>query len=149
MNCIQYNDQYFRSQFPSFANVCKYPTAIIQTFFNTATLYINNRAGGCFCGGMNLKRQTFALNAMTAHLLYLNDLIASGDVPAITTGAGVDKINVTIEPPPARNQWQYWLQTSPYGMALLALLQVATVGGCYLGGAPETAAFRRIGGLVF
>ncbi|OWK47571.1 hypothetical protein FRUB_01270 [Fimbriiglobus ruber] len=42
------------------------------------------------------------------------------------TGATIDKISVTLEPPPAPNAWQYWLQSSPYGQQLLALLQVVS-----------------------
>lgn len=148
MPTIYYDDAVFRADFPVFADTCKYPQSTLQMYWNTATCYISDRFGGCYCGGLKPKQQTLALNLMTAHLLALSGLIASGETPGILTGATIDKITVSIEPPPATNQWQYWLQTTPYGQQLLALLQLVSVGGTYVGGVPELAAFRRVGGLV-
>lgn len=145
---IQYNDAAFRALFPAYADTTKYPQATLQQYWNTAILYISNQNGGCYFGGMRLDQQTQALNLMTAHLVFLAGLIALGQVPGILVSAGIDKINVGIEPPPAKNQWSYWLQTTPYGQQLLALLQIVSVGGIYVGGAPELAAFRRVGGYV-
>lgn len=143
MGCISYNDAAFRAFFPAYANTTTYPQATIQGYWNIAILYISNRQGGAYCGGMNTGRQTLAINQMTAHLLFLSGIIASGQVPAIMTGAGIDKINVSLEPPPQVNQWQYWLNTSPYGQQLLALLQLASVGGFYIpSGVPGRAGFQ-------
>ena len=88
---------------------------MIQIYWDTATAYVSNRTGGCYTGGMSVAQQTLALNQMTAHLLYLSGLIAAGNTPGVLVGATIDKISVTLEPPPAPNQWQYWLQTTPYG----------------------------------
>lgn len=148
MACIQYNDAAFRALFPAYANTTTYPQATIQGYWNTSTVFINNQTGGCYCGGMNFKQQVQALNLMTAHLLYISGLIVAGKTPVIVQGAGIDKINVTLEPPPLKNNWQYWLNTSPYGQQLLALLQLAACGGFYIGGVPELSAFRRVGGYV-
>ncbi|MNJ79317.1 hypothetical protein D3C77_772930 [compost metagenome] len=43
--------------------------------------------------------------------------------------------------------WSYWLGMTPYGMQLMALLKVCTGGGLYVGGLPERAAFRSVGGI--
>lgn len=145
---IQYNDAAFRLLFPAFANTTTYPEATLQQYWNTAILYISNRYGGCYFGAMRLDQQTQAINLMAAHLAYISSLIATGQTSGILTSATIDKVSVGIEPPPAANQWQYWLQTSPYGQQLLALLQVVSVGGLYIGGAPELSAFRRVGGYV-
>jgi len=126
MPSINYNDAGFRALFAPYASPITYPANTIQTFWNSAILYINNRYGGRFTG-MSVAQQTQAINLMTAHLLYLSDLIAAGEVPSIITGATIDKITVSIEPPPVKNQWQYWLQTTPYGQQLLALLQIIGV----------------------
>jgi Protein of unknown function (DUF4054) len=143
MSCINYNDAAFRALFPVFANTIQYPAAAIQIYWNTATAYVSNRYGGCYTGGMTLAQQTLALNQMTAHLYCLSGLIAAGQTPGIMVGATIDKISVTMEPPPAPNQWQYWLQTTPYGQQLLALLQVASVGGFYAAsGVPGRAGFQ-------
>ena len=140
--CIQYNDAAFRALFPAFANMTTYPQATLQAWWDVATAYISDVNGGCYAGGMSLKQQTLALNQMTAHLVALNAIIAAGQQPAILVAAGIDKINVTIEPPPAKNMWQYWLATTPYGQQLLALLQLAGAGGLYVSNAiPARAGF--------
>lgn len=140
---INYNDALFRALFPVYANMTKYPEATLQAYWNTAILYVNNAAGGCYIGGMSLPQQTQAINLMTAHLVFLSSLISQGQVPGVLVAAGIDKVNVTIEPPPTKNMWQYWLATSPYGMQLLALLQLVGVGGFYIGGTPVYPAFRH------
>jgi len=143
MGCIQYNDAAFRALFPIFPETTQYLPARIQIFWDMATAYVSNRTGGCYIGGMNLPQQTQALNLMTAHLLYLSDQIQSGSTPGVMTGATIDKVTVTLEPPPAPNQWQWWLNQSPYGQQLLALLQVASVGGFYAtSSVPGQAGFR-------
>ena len=143
MSAIAFNEETFRALFPAFKDKADYPSAVLSMRWDTAGIYISNQSGGCFCGGMDTAQRTYALNLMTAHLQALADAIASGNTPGILTSATIDKVTVTIEPPPAPNQWQYWLQTTPYGQQLLALLQRASVGGCYFGGRPELAAFRR------
>jgi hypothetical protein len=143
MGAINYNDSAFRALFPAYANTVFYTATTLQAWWDTATAYVSNCNGGCYTGGMTLAQQTLALNQMTAHLVYLNNLIAAGSTPGVTVAATVDKVSVTLEPPPAPNQWQYWLQTSPYGQQLLALLQVASVGGIYAAsGVPGRAGFR-------
>jgi hypothetical protein len=140
---INYNDDAFRGLFPAFASPTQYPAPALQVWWNTASAYVSNQSGGCYTGGMTLAQQTLALNLMTAHLVFLSNLIASGNTPGITVGATVDKVSVTLEPPPAPNQWQYWLNQSPYGQQLLALLQVASVGGFYAtSGVPGRAGFQ-------
>lgn len=147
VSIIQYNDTTFRALFPAFESTVTYPEVALQAYWNTASAYISDVNGGCYVGGLSLAQQTLALNQMTAHLVALNALILAGQQPSILTAAGIDKINVTIEPPPAKNMWQYWLQTTPYGQMLLALLQVAGVGGLYVPGAlPAQAGFGFGGG---
>lgn len=146
MGYISFNSCNFRAQFSAYADVTAFPDAVLNGNFTIATVYITNRTGGCYCGGLTPLQQTQALYLMTAHLLALNALIASGQTPGILTAATIDKISVTIEPPPAANQWQYWLQTTPYGQQLLALLLLAGVGGIYATtGAPGRAGFRFSG----
>jgi hypothetical protein len=143
MGVINYNDTAFRALFPAYANTVTFQAAQVQAFWDTATAYVSNRSGGCYTGGLTPAQQTLALNQMTAHLLYLNAQIAAGTTPGVMTGATIDKISVTLEPPPAPNQWQYWLNQSPYGQQLLALLQVASVGGFYVtSSVPGQAGFR-------
>lgn len=131
-NVIQYNDATFRALFPAFSNAGTYPTPLIQLMWDNATAYISDVNGGCYVGGFSLAQQTLALNQMTAHLLYLNTQIVAGNMGGIVTGATIDKVSVTLEPPPEVNQWQWWLNQSPYGQQVLALLQAVSVGGFFV-----------------
>lgn len=140
----------FRAVFaPAFDSTATYPNIKIETMWDVATAYISDKLGGCYCGTLSIKQQTYALQLMTAHLLYINNLVATGQTPGITTGATIDKVSVTMLAPPADDNWKFWLNQSPYGQQLLALLQGAAVGGFYIGGAPEIGALRRVGGLAW
>jgi hypothetical protein len=141
---LVYNDADFRLAFPFFANATTFPEALLSMNFTNGTNYISDYNAGFLANG----NRQYALYLMTAHLTQLGVLIAAnnGAAPMIETQATVDKISVTVQPPPQKNQWQYWLNLTPWGAQLLALLQVASAGGWYVGGLPERAAFRRVGG---
>ena len=143
MSTINYNDANFRALFPQYANATAYPTIALQLWWNNAGSYLNPNYYGCGWGGMTLAQQTLALNYMTAHLYFINNLAAANEDSGIITSAGIDKISITLEPPPEVNQWQWWLNQSPYGKQLLALLQVAVVGGRFFNPVPTSTAFRR------
>lgn len=144
MTTIAFDPVAFRALFPAFANTATYPDVVLQLYWDTGTAYIDDETGGCFCGGMTIPQRTLALNYMAAHLAALNALIAAGETPGIETSATIDKISVTMQPPPATNQWQWWLNTTPYGAQLLALLKVLSAGGFYFsgGGFSPRLAFR-------
>lgn len=139
---IVFNPVRFRELFPAFQCTPAVSDADLQIQWDTATLYITNRYRAACCG-LSLEQRTRALYLMTAHLAQIARLVSLGQTPGIMSSATVDKVSVTLEPPKVDNQWQYWLQSTPYGQQLLALLQVASAGGCYYGGKPELAAFRR------
>lgn len=143
MSTIVFNASTFRAMFPVFKDTTVYPDAVLQIYWDTATAYVSNQTGGCYIYSLKLGQQTLALNLMAAHLAYLNSLIATGNTPGVVTGATVDKVSVTLEPPPSSNNWQYWLNQSPYGQQLLALLSVASAGGFYYGGFPTVYNLRR------
>jgi hypothetical protein len=146
MACISYNDAAFRALFPSYANPTTYPQSTVQGLWNQAILYVSNQYGGGYCV-MSLAQQTQAINLMTAHLLFLQGMITAGTMPTLTTGASIDKVSVTLTPPPLPNQWQWWLGLSPYGQQLLALFQVVTVGGFFASSAPPGRAGFKFSGV--
>lgn len=141
---IQFDETAFRALFPAYATTTPQTASqILRVYWEMATAFVSNRSGGCYTGGMTASQQTLALNLMTAHLVCLSLQVQTGNSPGVVTDATIDKISVAIQPPPAPNQWQYWLNQSPYGQQLLALLQVASVGGFYVGsGVPGQAGFR-------
>lgn len=83
---------------------------------------------------------------LVAHLLTLEQQAKAGAIVGQVTGAGVDKINVSLAAAPSRDMWEYWLSLTPFGLQLLVLLKVCSAGGLYVGGRPERAAFRSVGG---
>ena len=145
MATILYNDATFRAMFPAYSNAYpNFPTATIQQCWNLATSYITNNTITGWYEGINCQQQTNALNLMTAHILYLNTNTANGQPNGVLTAATIDKVSVTVQPPPDPNQWQWWLNQSPYGQQLLALLQITAAGGRFFSaGRPVVTAFRR------
>ncbi len=145
MTTIVFNPTTFRVLFPQFANVTTFPDVLLQANFDMATGYVSSE----MCGDMTVAVRTQALNLMTAHLLALGVIIAQNAYQGqagIVTGATVDQISITLSPPPHTSQFSWWLNTTPYGAQLLALLSMQSAGGFYVGGLPERAAFRRVGG---
>lgn len=145
MATIAFDPTVFRALFPAFSDTTAYPDIVLQLYWDTGTAYINDEETVVYCGGMSVAQQTLALNYMAAHLAALNALIAAGETPGIETSSSIDKISVTMQPPPAKTQWQWWLNTTPYGAQLLALLSALSVGGLYFsgGGFSPKLAFRN------
>jgi hypothetical protein len=133
----------WRAAFPAFADTTKYPDATVQMWWTMATAYINDYDNCLICGNV---LQT-ALNLMTAHLAQSFTMIGNGQVTAPVTGAAEGTVNVTLQAPPSKNGWQFWLSTTPYGLQLWALLSSLVVGGFTIGGAPESQGFRRVYGV--
>lgn len=143
-NPIVFDPTAFRALFPAFANTGTYPDATLQSWFDLATGYISTtNFNGLMLGGA---ARVQALNLLTAHLGAIFGLIAAGQTPGFGTQARIDKIEVQVEPPPSKTQFTWWLNTTPYGQQLAALLEVSAVGGFYAGGLPERSGIRRVGG---
>lgn len=136
----------FRLLFPAFADPAKFSDAYIQIQWTAATSFLG-AYDGCLLNGSALQ---LALNYMTAHLMQSNVILAAGGPGAtvgVTIGATIDKVTVSMQPPPVKNGWQWWLLTTPYGAYLWALLSAKSAGGFYIGGLPERRAFRKVGGV--
>lgn len=134
----------FRQRFPAMADPVVFPDAQILAQWEMATCFISQ--------GRTLKAKCLetALYLMTAHLLWSGWLISQGQTSAnIVTGATISKVSVSMQPPPAKSAWQFWLASTPYGLQLWALLNIKAAGGAYVGGLPERTAFRKVGGVFF
>ena len=146
MSTITLDPAAFRALFPQFADPTPYPDIRLTAFFSLATGYVSADT----YGDMTAPVRTNALYLMTAHLLALGIIIAqnnySGQV-GVVTGAVVDRVQITLAPPPLKSQWQWWLNATPYGAQLLALLDAQAAGGFMVGGLPERAAFRKVAGV--
>lgn len=146
MSTITLDPAAFRALFPQFADPAKWPDAALSIQFGAATGYVSADT----YGDMPVAARTNALYLMTAHLLALGVIIAqnnySGQV-GVVQGAVVDHVQITLTPPPVKSQWQWWLNTTPYGAQLLGLLDAQAAGGVFVGGLPERAAFRKVAGI--
>jgi hypothetical protein len=135
----------FRQRFPEFSVVADYPDTVIQMYWDMATCYISDEDYGCLSGSC----RELAIQQMTAHLTKIGKAAETGDFSDFVTSAGVDKVSVSVQPPPQKNQYSWWLNTTPYGAQYEALLKSKSIGGCYIGGAPERSAFRNLGGYFY
>lgn len=144
-NTFTFDVEEFRVFFPAFASETLFPDDTLQMYWDSATCLVENTQSGCLMLEGDCRFR--ALNLMTAHLTALSVLIAAGQTPGLVQSATVDKVSVSLTPPPIQSQWQWWLSLTPYGQQLLALLQVSSVGGVYIGGLPELSAFRKVGGI--
>ena len=132
----------FRSQTRAYSDPAKYPDATLQVFFDTATCYVSDSDTGRLTGNCRLR----ALNLMTAHLVFISDQAQAGETPSFVTQAKVGEVLVSVQPPPQTDQWNWWLNLSPYGQQLIALLSASSIGGFYVGGSPERSAIRKVRG---
>lgn len=152
MSLITFDPAAFRLQFPAFAANPPNTDAVLQGYFDLATVYISDQDGNCFM--LTGKARVAALNFMTAHLAALFAMITAAGSGSSTATIGmeqsatIDKVSVSMTPPPSKTQFQWWLGLTPYGQMLLALLQGAVAGGLYVPGGrfSERAAFRKAGG---
>lgn len=142
MATLTFDVALFRAQFPEFANGSTYPDALLQGYWDMAACFVSDEDYGFLSGSC----RQLALNMLVAHFARINDQIATGNDPSIISSATVDKVSISRMTPKELNQWNYWLNQTPYGQQLLALLKVKGAGGLLVGGINERAAFRQIGG---
>ena len=130
----------FRAQFPEFASITDGQVAL---YADMASQYMDPNDGFMISGGA----LQLALSLMTAHLAKSFVLINLGKTSVVVAGSSEGSVSVSLQAPPAKSGWQWWLSTTPYGSQLWALLQIKTAGGAMVGGSYERASFRKAGGV--
>lgn len=129
----------FRGLFPA---LVASNDSVVTLQWDSATLYISAEDYGYLAG----VRRNRALHLMTAHLIALSNQINAGNSTGLVSASTIDKVSVTVEPPPVLSQFNWWLSLTPYGQQLIALLSASKFGGITIGGRPERSAFRKVGG---
>lgn len=126
----------FRTLYPAFAAV---PDATVLAVSEQALCFVDLSACDCSEQGWMLA---------TAHMLALRDSATAGGAPSgALASATVGSVSVSFQAPPTGGSgYRFWLTSTPYGLQLSALLSRCAAGVLYVGGAPERAAFRRVGG---
>ena len=120
----------FRSDFVEFSNTETYSNELISSFINRSYGYISRNVYGI----LSEADRKLALELMTAHLLTINSKISSNTATGQIASTSIDAISVSLVAPVNKNAWQYWLNSTPYGQQLLALLQAHAPAGIYDGG---------------
>lgn len=125
----------FRTLYPQFDAVAD---ATVLAVSEQALCFISDT--GCECDDA-------AWSLMVAHLLQLQAAAANGGGSGPVASATVGGVAVSFQAPPyGSSAYKFWLFSTPYGAQLIALLARCSAGGGYVGGAPERAAFRKVGG---
>lgn len=129
----------FRQRFPQFGISAVFPDPVVTMQWLVASQYVSAEVQPC--EDMTEAARELALQQMTAHLMALQCIISAGGTytgqGGVTTAATIDKVSVTLAPPPyGTSAWRFWLNTTPYGQALLALLTAQAAGGFAYGGSP-------------
>ena len=132
----------FREEFPAYADPAAFSDKLIGRHFVAACDHVSPRDAGPLKGDGRRR----AIYLMTAHLIYLEQLILSGNTGGVVSAASIDKVSVSLTPPPIKKQLDWWLNQSPHGQRLLVILKGKGAGGLYIGGSPEREAFRKAGG---
>lgn len=128
----------FRAQVTAFANASIYTDALVTVNWDLATCYISSSNIGALRGSC----RQYAINLMIGHLFYLSDLIASGAPTGVVTSASEGTVSISLTPPDSKSSFQFWLNQSPYGQQVLALLKMKGAVGVYVGGYPVAGDFR-------
>ncbi len=129
MNYPALTSQLFLTQFPEFEG-----NEYIDMMIGRAINYIDIHCG-CICN-----KKQYAIFLLTAHLLTIQGNIGNGETTGgIQTSASIDKVSVSIAPPPFTNNFEYWSGQSPYGAELLALINLSVATPDYTGGS-----FQRV-----
>lgn len=126
----------FRERFTAFSDDELFPDALITTTWDTATIYVSDQTSDCFPAN----KLELAIQQMTAHLLTVNDAIANGGQTGTVLSSTIGAVSITIASPKNSDEFEFWLNQTPYGQQFLALLNTVCVGGFYFGGnAPRLA----------
>lgn len=131
----------FRINFPAYASEADYPDARLNSQYAIGKCYVADN--DCT---LSEECREYALQLILAHLLNIQDSIASGRPTQIVTSATEGSVSVSLAEPPNSDTWTYWLSSTPYGLQLIAMLNVASAGGFYVGGNEERRGFRKING---
>jgi len=145
MSLITFDPAAFKAQFPQFSNSSCFPDGTLNNWWVIATTVVSPEPVDC--DPLTDAQRTEVLNLESRHVGTIFNQIASGKpAPAMVTSATIDKVTVTVKPPPERGQLTWWLNFTPYGQMAATILSIAGAGGFYSGGLPERSAFRRVGG---
>jgi len=129
----------FISQFPEFASISE---TVVQMNFDMASDYISSVNYGSLRDGARL----LALYQLTAHLLRLSGQISKDQMNGSIISATEGSVSLTVMQPENTNEFTFWINQTPYGHALSALLKVKSAFGLWAGGSRINQNTRKYNG---
>lgn len=133
----------FRSSLPEFADTTKYPNTYIQRFITQSTMFITTDSGI-----IKDDVRVLAIEYMTAHLITLaaidgaGNKVADGNSGGVLTSASIDSVSVAFQAVIAKDAFEQWIQSTPYGKLYWALLSANMPTGVYWVGTPRLHGIR-------
>lgn len=137
MSDVIVTPEMLRTRIPAFADTSKYTDETLSGILDTATCYVSTKN----CGPLRAYCREQAICLMAAHLLTLRERTAQGGnagVGGAVASASVGNVSIAMVTPPNQDQYQYWMNQTPYGAELMRLLAIYANGGLYVGGSFET-----------
>ena len=130
----------FRAAFPEFSDTTKYSNIYIERHIDTAMVFISDTN---FL--IKPKVRKLVIEYMAAHLISLETLDANGNfvnwsdsaTSGAVTSSHIGDVSVSLQPPIATEEWELWLESTPYGKMLLSLLELQAPKAIYFRGRPN------------
>ena len=134
----------WRQAMPEFSSATVYPDAYMQRFLTQATMYISKKNFR-----IRPEVRVLAIEYMASHLLTLAAVDAAGNANSnaetagsIVTSASVDNVSISTLAPIAKDAFEQWIQSTPYGKAYWALLTANNPTGVFYVGTPRLHGIR-------
>ena len=134
----------FRGALPEFNDVNAYPDAYIQRFITHAEMFISTQSGR-----LRDDVRKLAIEYMTAHLITLSATDGTGATKDDSSSAGmtlasssIDSVSVSFQGLIAKDSFEQWIQSTPYGRLYWALLSANNPVGIHYVGTPRAFGVR-------
>ena len=123
----------WRQAMPEFANTTAYPDTYMQRFLTEATMYISTKNFR-----IRPEVRVLAIEYMAGHLLTLAATDGAGNAKpnadtagSVINSASIDSVSVSLQAVIAKDAFEQWIQSTPYGKAYWALLTANNPTGVF------------------
>lgn len=118
----------FLQDFPEFVNK---EVNVLNSFITQAGCYVSTNNVGVLRNDC----RKLAIELMVGHLVTIQDRMNNGQTATgQVASTSIDAVSVSLVAPPNKDQYEYWLNLTPYGQRLLALYMAKAPAGLYMVG---------------
>lgn len=138
MSVVKITVEEFRAAFPELADTTTYPDAVLQRWLTMAEAYISTRNYRVKPAVRVLMIELMAMHLMTLFASMGGSGAIGGESTAggTITSATVGSVSVSLQAPIATDAYAQWIQSTPYGKALWALMSAQNPTGIFWVGKP-------------